>query len=173
MSTDEIVKTLTLLCVGVSTSLAVIIYFRNKKMELENSLFKSRLEAIGSIQMELTIFLQQIDKTKVILKNLERYNDNKLYDLSLEFDDKIYKCEASIVKYAVYFSDDTAGKLIRFAQNFYDQHKGITEELLDGLNMYEDFIIKNVEEVINHLRKETGIEEIHNSLMKRFRKENK
>jgi len=123
--------------------------------------------------MEFAVFLQQIDKMKVILANLHRYDDKKQYAISLEFDDRVYKCEAAIVKYATYFSNDTSARLIRFAHNFYEQHKGVTAELLDGLNMYENFIIKNVEEVINYLRKEAGIEEIHNSLMKRFHREKK
>jgi len=46
---DIIIKSGTLIIVVISTELAIRIYYRNKRIELENSLFKSVLEAIGNI----------------------------------------------------------------------------------------------------------------------------
>lgn len=171
MSTFEIIYQ-SIIASGVIASniVAITVYRRNKRIELENSLFKSRLEAIGNIQMELTIYLQQLDKTKVLIRHIGRFTDDKLFELSMELDNQIYKCEASIVKNAAYFSDSTAKKLMLFAENFYEQHKGITKEWQEGLDMYENFIRKSVTEVITHLRMESGIGEVHNSLIERYRR---
>lgn len=166
---DTIIKSITVLLVSASTILAIRIYYRNKRVELENSLFKSRLEAIGNIQMEMVIFYQQLDRMKVYLNNPEYLKGKNLIELSFETDDKIYKCQASIIKYAAYFSKATAEKLEKFSADFLDT---IDASTLDGLNTkfkeYEKLMTEFFEPIVSDMRKETGVDEIHNSLIKRF-----
>lgn len=166
---ETIIKSITVLLVSASTILAIRIYYRNKRVELENSLFKSRLEAIGNIQMEMVVFYQQLDRMKVYLKNPEYLKDKNLLDLSFETDDKIYKCQAAIIKYAAYFSKETSKLLEKFSTDFLDD---IDSNTVEGLHTrfteYEQLMIKSFDPIILEMRKETGVDEIHYSLIKRF-----
>jgi len=166
---DTIIKSVTLLLISISTGLAIRIYYRNKKVELENSLFKLRLEAIGVIQMEMIIFYQHLDRAKVYLKNPGYLNGKNLVEMSFEIDSQIYKCQASIIKYSPYFSKETSDNLEKFSLNFFgDVERNTVKGLQSKLSSYEKFIIKTGDPILDTLRKEAGIDEIHESLAKRF-----
>src|SRR5438045_862994 len=100
---DVIVKSGTFLLVAVSTGLAIRIYYQNKRVELENSLFKSRLDAIGNIQMEMAIFFQHLDRMKLLVGHPEYLKGKNLDEEGFKADDLLYRCQASIVKYSAYF----------------------------------------------------------------------
>ena len=165
---DTIIKCITLIFVGTSTFLAIRIYYRNKKIELENSLFKLRLDAIGNIQMEIVIFFQYLDRMKVYLNNPEYLVDKNLNEMSFQIDDQVYKCQSSIMRYAAYFSNETSEMLQRFAGNFLDHYDGVFEDLSSKLTGYEEFLLKDADAVVDLLRKEAGIDQIHESLMERI-----
>jgi hypothetical protein len=165
---DTIIKCITLIFVGASTFLAIRIYYRNKKIELENSLFKLRLEAIGNIQMEAIIFFQHLDRMQVYLDNPEYLVDKDLTEMSFQIDDQVYKCQSSIIKYAAYFSSETSEMLGRFTGNFLDHYDGVLEDLSSKLTGYKEFLLKDADAVVNLLRREAGIDQIHESLMERI-----
>ncbi|HMJ47840.1 MAG TPA: hypothetical protein VK498_10950 [Ferruginibacter sp.] len=162
----------SVIAVGVIASniIAIGVYKRNKKIELENSLFKLRLEAIGHIQMEVVTYFHVLDKLKVIINNPEEYGYPKYKEIATDLDNQIYKCQASIIKYSAYFSPEATDKLDVFAEKFLDDFAGSPEEQMANFKEHEAQQIKNATDAVKLLKKESGLDQIHNSLMNRFRK---
>lgn len=163
---DTIIKSGTLLAVGISTGLAVIIYYRNKKAELENSLFKLRLEAIGNIQMQMVKFFQTVDRMKLVMKRPEYLKGKDLNTEAFKVDDRLYECQSTISKYSVYFTTNSSEKLDLFVENFLGEFKG--PESIKNLEEFETVQLMYAEEALKALRKESGLDNIHQSLVRRF-----
>lgn len=167
---DIIIKSGTLIIVAISTGLAIRIYYRNKRVELENSLFKSRLEAMGNIQMEMVVFFQHLDRMKLLMAHPEYFKGKDKNEEAFKVDDQLYKCQASIMKYSVYFTSPTNEKLNLFVENFLGEFKGDEREQIKTLEDFENAQLRYSEQALKALRKESGLDEIHDSLLRRFKK---
>lgn len=170
---DILIKSGTLIIVAISTGLAIRVYYRNKRMELENSLFKLRLEAIGNIQMQMVKFFQTVDRMKLLMKHPEYLKGKDLNAEASKVDDELYECQSLISKYSVYFTTSSTKKLNLFVENFLGEFKGSEKEQIKGLEDFENAQIKYSEQALDALRNESGLDDIHVSLMKRFKREKK
>ena len=167
---NSVVKFGPIILVGISTLLAIIVFYRNKKNELENTLFKTRLEAIGIIQMEIVVFFQCLDRMKLFLKQPELVRGENLNDMSLEVDDQMYKCQASLARYSSYFSESAKQKVYLFMENILGELNSSTKGKMELITAYQDHQIMLSETALEAMKKEAGINEIHESLIKRFTK---
>ena len=174
LSFPELLQTGTLSLALVTSIYAIKTFIRNKKLELENHLFKIKIEALSNLTYELDSFFITLNRSIVRMsiidkiKNLEE-KQSKILELSLETDEQLYKCHSMIAKYSVFFSNDSTQKLLDFSSNILGDIEITTENESHALNDYYQNQLKLADIASNALRQELKLDKLHNSLYLRYK----
>lgn len=166
------------LLIGIATAWVLILTFRrDRKYELENQLYKTRLDALSNIALEINNFFNLLDEAIVQLELLED-NPNeqqvkgKIIELSLYMDRGIHKCQSVVIKNSVYFSDETTKSLYDFTSNLDGKVEWDVTDLeaaSDRIDEYYDQQIVRADKAIAEIRKELQLDKLHLSLFKRLK----
>lgn len=170
MTTTEVTQIGTLALATIAGYLSIRTFRRNKKQELENHLFKIKLEAFSIIAFEIDNFFIVLNRAIVKLQRLsDEQKAEELNSLSFDIDEQIYKCHSLIVKYSVYFSQLAIENLLLFTDNLIGEDEQ-TDDLIDWLNNYysQQLLISN--KAIDQLREDLRLEKLHHSLYTRIGK---
>lgn len=174
MTITEVTQIGTLTIAAFTSFLALRTFSRSKKQELENQLFKIKLEAVSNITCEIDNFFICLNRCMVKLDEIsETVPDEttvKLKSLSLEIDEQIYKCHTIIVKNSVYFSQKSMDALLSFTNNFLGSDSTIENtnvSIHDWLETYSSKQADLSDNAIRLLRDELRLEQLHHSLFKR------
>jgi hypothetical protein len=170
MTITEITQIGTFALATVAGFLSLRTFRRNKKQELENHLFKIKLEAFSNIAFEIDNFFIVLNRAIVKFKALsEERGIDELKILSFEIDEQIYKCHSLIVKYSVYFSQRGIGNLLVFTDNLLGDDEQ-AEDLLGWLNNYYSQQVEISNKAIEQLRDDLQLEKLHHSLYGRIKR---
>jgi hypothetical protein len=171
MTITEGVQLGTFLIAILATAVSLKAFRRNKKQELENQLFKIKLEAFASIAFEIDNFFICLNRAIVKLRGLtaDQEDHDELQKLSLDIDEQIYKCHSLIVKNSVYFSANSTQKLLEFTDNLLGD---VSEDLANSsvAKWIDDYYAKQTtiaNQAIDALRTDLHLESLHYSLYKR------
>src|SRR4051794_24655797 len=101
MTITEYVQIGTFVLAILATTISLKTFSRNKKLELENHLFRIKLEAFSNIAFEMDNFFIILNRAIVKVHQIPREQldsmGNELYKLSFDIDEQIYKCHSLIV----------------------------------------------------------------------------
>lgn len=153
---------------------AIKTFIRNRKQELENHLFKIKIEALSNLTFEMDNFFIILNRTIVKLSLINKINNleerySKTMELSLETDEQLYKCHSMIAKYSVFFSNKSIQSLLNFSSNIIGQFENEDNEQDDILISYYQNQLKFADIANNTLREELKLEKLHNSLHLRYK----
>jgi superfamily I DNA/RNA helicase len=157
------------------------VYLRQKSLENENHFFRYKMEqyqAIIQAAIDLhDVYYNAFDDIKLELS--ERFkNDDNINELADVIDERTDNFRMILYKYASFLPEEIVKKLDSFYNNLYDQSELLdTEEVtsikkeaidkaLEKLDKYED----DLEEIVNLMRKDLGIESIDRRLKNRTHK---
>lgn len=166
------------LLIGITTAWVLIQTFRrDRKQELENQLYKTRLEALSNIAFEINNFFNLLDEAIVQLELLDDNSDKhhvkeKLIELSLYMDRGINKCQSEIIKNSVYFTDDSSKKLIDFSSSLDGKVEWNNTELAtvcDQIDEYFNQQLVRADKAIADIRSELQLNKLHSSLFNRLK----
>lgn len=112
MTISEVTQIGTLIIASAAGYVSIRTFQRTKKQEFENQLFKIKLEAFSNLVFEIDKFFIVLDKSLVQLRHIKSEHSaektsEKLMNLSSHVDDQMYLCHSLIVKYSVYFSENS------------------------------------------------------------------
>lgn len=166
------------LLIGIVTAWVLILTFRrDRKHELENQLYKTRLDALSNIAFEINNFFNLLDEAIVQLELLEdnpdeQYVRGKIIELSLYMDRSINKCQSEVIKNSVYFTDDSTKSLLDFSRNLdgkveWDDNE--LETVSNRIDEYYDQQLVRADKAIADLRNELQLDKLHSSLFKRLK----
>jgi len=173
----ELVQIGTLI-LGIATAWVLIQTFRrDRKHELENQLYKTRLDALSNIAFEINNFFNLLDEAIVQLELLEDNPDEqhvrrKIIELSLYMDRGINKSQSEVIKNSVYFTDDSTKNLFDFSSNLdgkveWDDNE--LETVIDRIDEYYDEQLVRADKAVADLRSELQLDKLHSSLFKRLK----
>jgi len=122
MSVTEIVQVVSLLLLTVTLFISILSYRRNKKIELQNQLYKIKLEAFANFVSEMEQFSRKatdgiIYTIIAITQNRLNSAKAKLYEMADEMDEDLSKRSTIIIKNSIYFSARSTEILSKFAKN--------------------------------------------------------
>ena len=166
------------LLIGIATAWVLILTFRrDRKYELENQLYKTRLVALSNIAFEINNFFNLLDEAIVQLELLEGNPDEqvlkgKIIKLFLYMDRGINKCQSEVIKNSVYFTDDSTKNLFDFSSNLEGKVEWDDNELetvSDRIDEYYDQQLVRADKAIADLRNELQLDKLHSSLFKRLK----
>lgn len=178
MSVTEIVQVISLVLLTITLFLTILTYRRNKKIELQNQLYKIKLEAFANIVFEIEQFSTKAIKALHYIIKLGKQNQldsakAKLFEMADEMDEELYKCNAIIIKNSVYFSASSTEILLKFANNIFGNEKDNKDENLklffDEFEKYYTSQINTANEAVEKVREELGLEKLNKSLYGRVR----
>lgn len=166
------------LLIGIVTAWVLILTFRrDRKHELENQLYKTRLDALSNIAFEINNFFNLLDEAIVQLELLDDNPDKqhvkrKIIELSLYMDRGINKCQSEVIKNSVYFTDDSTKNLFDFSSNLIGKVEWDDNELetvSDRIDKYYYQQLVRADKAIADLRNELQLDKLHSSLFKRLK----
>jgi mannitol-specific phosphotransferase system IIBC component len=170
MTITEITQIGTLTLATIAGYLSLTTFRRNKKQELENHLFKIKLEAFSNIAYEIDNFFIALNRAIVKFKTLsEEQKVEELKALSIQIDEQIYKCHSLIVKYSVYFSQQAIENLLLFTDRLLGDDEQ-ANEMLEWINNYYSQQLDVSNTAIEQLREDLQLERLHHSLYTRIKK---
>lgn len=153
--------------------IAVKTFKRNKTIELENQLFRTKLEAYSNIIYEIERFFSHVRR---IIHELTLVNDNeritkeRLDQIYIEIENIIYDCDLLIVKYSAYFPESAIIILKEFSENLFGgQSKELMlEETSMIMNQYYDKQLILANDANKELRKDLKLDSLNKSLFNRL-----
>ena len=154
---------------------AIKTFIRNKKQELENHLFKIKIEALSNLAYEMDNFFITLNRSIVKFSIIEKIQDeekkhNDLLQLSLDTDEQLYKCHSMIAKYSVFFTNNSNQKLLEFSSNIIgDIDQNDESEENDFLIKYYQSQQVLADKAYSTLREELKLEKLHYSLHLRYK----
>lgn len=166
------------LLIGIATAWLLILTFRrDRKYELENQLYKTRLDALSNIAFEINNFFNLLDEAIVQLELLEENSNQefvkeKIIELSLYMDKEINKCQSELIRHSVYFTDEASKSLLEFTNNL-DGKVALDDESPDSVSVriekYYDQQLVRADKAITELRNELQLDKLHSSLFQRLK----
>ena len=175
MTIIEIVQIGSMVLLTVTLLITVLTYRRNKRGELQNHLYKNKLEAFANIVYEIEQFSIQGDRSKQILQKLSDQSqvtltEENLAELANDIDEELYKCNALIVKNSVYFSAVSTEMFLKFTANLFERAPDQSIENVEiFLNQFYTKQLDLANEAVEKVREELGLEKLNMSLFKRVR----
>jgi hypothetical protein len=157
----------SLILLTVTLLISILTYRRNKKIELQNQLYKIKLEAFANIVFEIELFSTKATKALSLIVRLAEQNQidiskQKLFEMADTMDEELYKCNSIIVKNSVYFSASSTELLSTFASNIFGNKKDNTEEnlkmFLDEFDEYYTNQLELANKAVEKVREELGLE---------------
>ena len=174
MTITEFVQIGTFLLAILATTISLKTFSRNRKLELENHLFKIKLEAFSNIAFEIDNFFIILNRAIVRIHQIPKEPSdnlgNELNNLSFDIDEQIYKCHSLIVKYSIYFSVRSIERLLAFTDNLLGDVANASNEGFNMMKWIDDYYSNQVtlsNSAIEELRSEMQLEKLHNSLYRR------
>ena len=162
----------------ISSGLAILAFRRNKKIELQNQLYKIKLDAFANIVFEIDNFFTVISKNlNDILKIAKAGDINSAIERFLliadEVDTQLYTCNSLIIKNSVYFSVESTELLEQFSRNVFSDKKEFniaeTKVFLAKFEEYHDIQLKLSNKAVEKIREELGLEKLNTALYKRMK----
>lgn len=150
-------------------------FIRNRKQELENHLFRIKIEALSNLAYEIDNFFITLNRSIVKLSLIEKIQDeekkhNDLIELSLDTDEQLYKCHSMIAKYSVFFSNNSNQELLEFSSNIIgDIDENCSGEDNDFLKKYYKSQQVLADKAYSTLRAELKLEKLNYSLHLRYK----
>lgn len=175
MIVTEIVQIGSIVLLTVTLWITILTYRRNKKMELQNQLYKIKLEAFANIVYEIEQFSNKADKMIRIIQEMADRNQrdlsrSKIFEMADDIDEELYRCNAIIIKNSVYFSPDSSELLTKFAGNIFGKTHFQTSK---NWELYFDEYYTNqldlANQAVEKIRKELELESLNKSLFGRVR----
>ncbi len=166
------------LIIGIVTAWVLIQTFRrDRKHELGNQLYKTKLEALSNLSFELNNFFNLLDYCIVQLEILEDTHEEelirkKIIEMSLFMDKGIQNCQSEILRYIVFFPDKSTENLLDFSSNLEGKIEWDETEfasLSEIIEKYYQEQLKRADKAIEDLRKELQLDKIHKSLFRRLK----
>lgn len=166
------------LLIGIATAWVLILTFRrDRKHELENQLYKTRLDALSNIAFEINNFFNLLDFGIVQLELLEdisdaKYVKDKIVEISLYMDKGIHKCQSELIRNSVYFTDESTKNLLVFSSNLdgkVDWNDNDLEAVSDRIEEYYEEQLVRADKAVSDLRVELQLDNLHSSLFKRLK----
>jgi hypothetical protein len=175
LTNTETIQICSVLLALTTCIYAIKSFIRNRKQELENHLFKIKIEALSNLAYEMDNFFITLNRSIVKFSLIEKIQDeekkhNELLELSLDTDEQLYKCHSMIAKYSVFFTNVSNQKLLEFSSNILGNidHDEVNEE--------NDFLIEYyrsqqilADKAYSTLREELKLEKLHSSLHLRYK----
>ena len=170
----EIIQLSSLLLALLTSVFAIKAFIRNRKQELENHLFKIKIEALSNLTYEMDNFFIILNRSIVklsILEDIRNTEEKKkqLLELSLETDEQLYKCHSMIAKYSVFFSSNSTDELLKFSSNIIGNLETDNSNEKDILEQYYQEQLNLADNASNVLREELKLNKLHKSLHLRYR----
>lgn len=173
MTVTEIVQIGSMGLLTVTLFISILTYRRNKKVELQNHLYKMKLDAFANIVYEIEMFTVKADKMVRLIQELSDHIQNeesksKLFEIADALDEELYKCNAIIVKNSVYFSAASTELLSRFSDNIFgnpNSSPGLNKK--DYFDKFDEYYANQLElanEAVEKVREELGLEKLNRSL---------
>jgi len=175
LTNTETIQICSVLLALTTCIYAIKTFIRNRKQELENHLFKIKIEALSNLAYEMDNFFITLNRSIVKYSLIEKIQDEQkrhsdLLQLSLETDEQLYKCHSMIAKYSVFFTNDSNQKLLDFSSNILgDIEQNVTEEENDYLIEYYRNQQVLADKAYSTLREELKLEKLHSSLHLRYK----
>jgi len=178
MTLTETLQIATFTIAAISSVIAILAFRRNKKNELENQLFKIKLEAFANLVFEIDRFSTVVSQALHLVIKLAQENNieqskGKLFVLADEIGEHVFACNSLIIKYSVYFSADSTTLLTEFSNNILGNSKSNTDAnlllLLDELDSYYTKQLDLANKAVDKIRDELGLEKLNSSLYKRVK----
>ena len=176
MILTETLQIATFAIAVISSTIAILSFRRNKKIELQNQLFKIKLEAFANIIFEIDRFSTVISQALHLViklaeqKNIEQSKE-KFFALADQIDEHLFACNSLIIKNSVYFSAESTTLLMEFSNNILGNSKPNTHAnlllLIDELNVYYSNQLDLANKAVDNIRVELGLEKLNSSLYKR------
>jgi len=169
---SEILQLGTFVVTCITAVTILLTYRRNKKIELENHLFKLKIGAYSDIIYEIE---KLFSKMRVMIYYLEKStnncsDDSDLDSIATEVDELVRNCDLIIIKNSIYFSVKTIENLGDFSKRLYGSiYSGLTfEEILVNLKEYFDSQLLVANEANSKMRDDLKIDQLTESLFKRY-----
>lgn len=176
MILTETLQIATFAVAAISSTIAILSFRRNKKIELQNQLFKIKLEAFANIIFEIDRFSTVINQALHLViklaeqKNIEQSKE-RFFALADEIDEHLFACNSLIIKNSVYFSAESTTLLMEFSNNILGNSKLNTDPnlllLIDELDAYYSKQLDLANNAVDKIRVELGLEKLNSSLYKR------
>ena len=166
------------LIIGIVTAWVLIQTFRrDRKHELGNQLYKTKLEALSNLSFELNNFFNLLDYCIMQLEILEDTHEEelirkKIIEMSLFMDKGIQNCQSEILRYIVFFPDKSTENLLDFSSNLegkIEWDASDFDSLTDIIEKYYQAQLTRADKAIEDLRAELQLNKLHTSLFKRLK----
>ena len=176
MTLTETLQIATFAIAAISSVLAILGFRRNKKIELQNQLFKIKLEAFANLVFEIDRFSTVVSQAlhlaiKLAQQKSIELSKEKLFALADEIDEHLFACNSLIIKNSVYFSAESTTLLMEFSSNILGNLKENTDPnlllLLDELDTYYTKQLELANKAVAKIRDELGLEKLNSALYKR------
>ncbi|MEO8148548.1 MAG: hypothetical protein ABI723_12960 [Bacteroidia bacterium] len=179
MNTTETIQISMLLLAVISTTIAIGSYRRNKKIELENHLYKIKLEALSNIVFEIDKMFKSLDKALDRISDIDESArrlviEDKLFGILIQADAHVIECDSLMVKYSVYFPTKSTDALYNFSMNLISHEINFDKTLSIAslekvLDKYYAKQLANAEIAVDLLRTDLHLEKLNQSLYKRVK----
>lgn len=170
----EILQFLSLIITALTAIILVKTYKRNRKIDLENHLFKLRTESYSEIVYQIEKLFSKMRSMILVIEKVIKgelvMTPEDFQTISSEVDAVVFDIDAFITKHSIYFSEETLETLLDFSHKLYGETPDdlTLDQTLEKLNFYYDsqMILANKANI--SMRSDLGIEELNKSLFKRY-----
>lgn len=179
----QVALTISSVIISTITALGALtisykVYQRQKSLENENHFFKYKMEQYHIIIQSASDLLDEYHKAFLEIKDELKQpftNQTVLNGLADSIDDKTDEFRLVLSKHSAFIPETVIKNLDDFFNHMYDESEIMDKEeieierldsVIDHLNKYED----DLEEIINLMRKDLGIEAIDRRLKNRTHK---
>lgn len=177
MTLTETLQIATFAIAAISSAIAILAFRRNKNIELQNQLYKIKLEAFSNIVFEIDKYFTIITKSlHEVIKVGESINmeaaKEKLYSIADEVDNQLFACNSLIVKNSVYFSAGSTEVLEQFSNNLLGNGQTFSSlSFKDFFTLFEEHYdkqLKSSNTAVEKIREELVLEKLNTALYKRM-----
>ena len=167
------VSMLTALC---AVWISFKVYSRQKSLENENHFFKYKIEQYQELINDaydlLNVYQEIIDDGRYMIDTA--FDQQDIDKLILKIDKKTNEFRKTLTKFTLFLPQEILDKLEVFYDNLYGKL-----EIREGMDINADFdkieeltisLINRIEEIINMMRKDIGVDMLNHKLNKRIEK---
>ena len=164
----------------IAAIFSILTYKRNRRLENENHLYRTKMDSYAIILGEITTFLNRLQD---YVRQFKEYGNtalesttsiNEINVLAKNVDDLIFAFDESITKNSLVISQNVLDKLNLFSLKLFGTeipkaHLSKQEQIAEKLDNYVAEVIVDANDINKLMRRDLNIDELNLSLYRRIK----